>query len=238
MRRPFPDRPSISAHAAAIVPALSYSAEHLPLSGNSFLQPSWKSGVFRLPMTRLAVLFALSLTAAPALAPAQVMPATVVRRGAGAGGLEMSDGEPISFVLEHAQVLDITDSQRIGLMNLRRRLRAANELFMEQLDSLRESMGISLEPRSRGLTNDDRQKLQRFQLVSQPITDSIKVNNDAANLQVRGLLDSVQVVRLDSLVVHERGTIGGRRPPPSGSRSSKPSRQSLLAGRVWAIAAR
>lgn len=143
------------------------------------------------------------------------MPATVIRRG-GAGGLAMSDGEPISFVLEHAQILDLTEEQRSGLMTIRRKLRVANESFMKQLDSLREVMSISLEPRERGLSDEDRKKLQRFEQISQPITDSIKVNNDAANLQARGLLDSVQVVRLDSLVVRERGSIGGRRPPPPG----------------------
>jgi len=143
------------------------------------------------------------------------MPATVVRRG-GANGLAMSDGEPISFVLEHAQVLDLTDEQRSGLMSLRRKLRMTNEPFMKQLDSLREVMSISMEPQPRGLSDEDRKRLQRFQQISQPITDSIKVNNDAATLQARGLLDSVQVVRLDSLVVRERGSIGGRRPPPPG----------------------
>ena len=38
----------------------------------------------------------------------------------------------------------------------------------------------------------------------------------------RVLLDSAQVVRLDSLIVRERGTIGGRRPPPPSSRRSSP----------------
>lgn len=175
-------------------------------------------------MPRLALLIALLLPALPAIAPAQVMPATVVRRG-GANGLAISDGEPISFVLEHAQVLDLTDEQRAGLMSLRRRLRSANELFLKQIDSLRETLGISLEPRARGLTEEDRKKLQRLEQLSQPITDSIKVNNDAANLQARGLLDSVQVVRLDSLVLRERGSIGGRKPPPPS-----PSRLRLIAG--------
>jgi hypothetical protein len=166
-------------------------------------------------MPRLALLFALAL---PAVLPAQIMPATVVRRGAGAGGLALSDGEPISFVLEHAGVLDLTDEQRSGLISIRRRLRTANESFMKQLDSLRETLGISLEPRERGLSDEDRKKLQRLEQLSQPVTDSIKVNNDAANLQARGLLDSVQVVRLDSLVLRERGSIGGRRPPPARDR--------------------
>jgi len=180
---------------------------------------------------RLALLSALCLMAAPVILPAQLttMPATVVRRG-GANGLAMSDGEPISFILEHAQVLDLVDSQRTSLMALRRRLRAANGSFMRQLDSLREVLSISLEPRPRGLTDADKKKLQRFEQLSQPITDSIKINNDAANLQARGLLDSVQVVRLDSLVLRERGTIGGRRPPPSRLR--------LFAGRWSLVAAR
>ena len=165
-------------------------------------------------MRRLAILFLTALMAAPAASFAQVMPTAVVRRG-GANGLAMSDGEPISFILEHAQVLDLVDSQRVNLMSIRRRLRAANDPYMKQLDSLRGELGISLEPRPRGLTDEDRKKLQRLEQMLQPITDSIRINNDAARIQARGLLDSVQVVRLDSLTVRERGTIGGRRPPPA-----------------------
>lgn len=171
-------------------------------------------------MMRFAILLSIGCLGAPALLSAQTMPAQVVRRG-GADGLALSDGEPISFILEHAGVLDLVDSQRTGLMSLRRKLRAANEPFMRQLDSLRESMGLSLEPRPRGLNDDDRRKLQRFEQLSQPISDSIRVNNDAARLQARALLDSVQVTRLDSLVVRERGTIGGRRPPPANPRRSR-----------------
>jgi hypothetical protein len=165
-------------------------------------------------MSRFAFILAVFLNAPLAL-PAQTMPAQVVRRG-GSNGLALSDGEPISFILEHAAILDLVDSQRINLMSLRRKLRSANEPFMRQLDSLRESLGISLEPRPRGLNDEDRKKLQRLEQISQPITDSIRVNNDAARVQARALLDSVQVIRLDSLVVQERGTIGGRRPPPPG----------------------
>ena len=172
---------------------------------------------------RFATLLTVTILSAPAAAPAvlsaQVMPAQVVRRG-GANGMAMSDGEPISFILEHAQVLDLVDSQRVGLMSIRRKLRAANDPYMKQLDSLREYLGLSLEPRPRGLTDDDRKQLQKFEQLSQPITDSIRINNDAARLQARAMLDSAQVVRLDSLVVRERGTIGGRRPPPTNRRSS------------------
>ena len=168
-------------------------------------------------MRRFAIIAVLAVVALPGALPAQVMPATVVRRG-GATGLALSDGEPISFILEHSQELDLVDSQRVSLISIRRRLRSANAPFMKQLDSLREQLGISLEPRPRGLTGEDREKLQRLEQVSQPITDSIRINNDAANLQVRALLDSVQLVRLDSLVVRERGTISGRRPPLSRQR--------------------
>lgn len=179
-------------------------------------------------MIRLAVI--LAIVALPPAVPAQIMPAQVIRRG-GTTGLEMSDGEPISFILEHAQVLDLADSQRIDLMAIRRRLRAANEPFMRQLDSLREWLGLSLEPRVRGLTEEDRRKIQRFEQVSQPVTDSIRINNDAARLQARALLDSIQVVRLDSLVVRERGTIGGRRPPPARFYLTPVTPSSLIAQR-------
>ena len=179
---------------------------------------------------RIATLFSVSLLILPAALPAQVMPAQVVRRGA-ANGMALSDGEPISFILEHAQVLDLVDSQRVGLMSIRRKLRAANDPFMKQLDSLREYLGLSLEPRPRGLNDDDRKKLQKFEQMSQPITDSIRINNDAARVQARALLDTAQVARLDSLVVRERGTIGGRRPPTTSRRASP------AAGR-WPPAAR
>lgn len=167
---------------------------------------------------RFATLFTVSLLTLTTALPAQVMPTQVVRRGA-ANGMALSDGEPISFILEHAQVLDLVDSQRVGLMSIRRKLRAANDPFMKQLDSLREYLGLSLEPRPRGLNDDDRRKLQKFEQMSQPITDSIRINNDAARVQARALLDTAQVARLDSLVVRERGTIGGRRPPTTSRRS-------------------
>ena len=182
---------------------------------------------------RLATLFAvtiLSIPAVPAVLVAQDMPTRVVRRGA-PNGMALSDGEPISFILEHAQVLDLVDSQRVGLMSLRRKLRSANDPFMRQLDSLREYLGLSLEPRERGLSDDDRKKLQKFEQMSQPITDSIRINNEAARVQARALLDTIQVARLDSLVVRERGTIGGRRPPST-------NRLALPVTGPWSKAAR
>jgi hypothetical protein len=188
-------------------------------------------------MRSFAFLFAIALSL-PLAVPAQTMPARVIRNGA-PNGMMLSDGEPISFILEHAGVLDLVDSQRTSLMTIRRKLRAANDPFLRQLDSLREALGISLEPRPRGLSEEDRKKLQQLEQVSQPVTDSIRVNNDAARLQARGLLDSAQVVRLDSLIVRERGTIGGRRPPPPSPRRSSPDAASLppLAVGRWSPAA-
>lgn len=164
-------------------------------------------------MRRTTFVFSALLLAAPAVLPGQVMPTNVVRRGAGANGLAMSDGEPISFILEHAQVLDLADSQRTRLIDLRRRLRVTNAPLMRQLDSLRNVLSLDMEPKPRGLTDEDRKKLARFEQLSQPFSDSIRVNNEAATLQARLMLDSVQVVRFDSIAVRERGAIGGRRPP-------------------------
>lgn len=158
-------------------------------------------------MRRLPFLILLLL---PVTVPAQVMPASVVGRGVGFGGLAVSVGEPISFILEYAQELDLTDDQRLRLIDVRRRLRVVNAPFMQQIDSLREFVGLSLEPKSRGMTTEDRNKLQRFEQLSKPIADSIRVNNEAARTRARSFLDSVQVTRLDS--ISERDP-NGRRPP-------------------------
>lgn len=161
-------------------------------------------------MRRFAFLLATLLL--PAALPAQVMPTTVVRRGAGAGA---ADGEPVSFILEHAQDLELADSQRTALMNLRRRLRASNAPFQRQLDSLREMLSISMEPRRGGPTEEDRKKLARFEELARPFTDSMRVNNEAATGQARQLLDSLQLTRLDSISSRGRAGAGrrGQRPP-------------------------
>jgi hypothetical protein len=167
-------------------------------------------------MMPFVVLLVAALLAAPAALLAQGVPAEVRRGGGGAGGLTISDGEPISFLLENSSILDLSETQRLSLMGIRRRLRASNAAHMKQLDSLRELVGLTLEPRARGLSEEDRRKLQRFEALSQPIVDSVRLNNDAAKIQARELLDSVQVVRLDSLAQRERGGVAGRRgPPPS-----------------------
>lgn len=157
--------------------------------------------------TRLA-LIAVGLALTPCLSWAQVMPTRVVRSAN--AGLELSDGEPISYLLEHSDVLDLTDAQKESLMDIRRWLRQQTAPFMRQMDSVREYLGISLERRVR---REDLETLQRFQTLTRPLTDSVRFYNDAARGEARQLLDSAQVVRLDSLVVRERSLPPVRRPP-------------------------
>lgn len=158
---------------------------------------------------RLRHLFMLVAIAAPVLAPAQTPPDRAVFRG-GRVGLYLSDGEPISFLLEYSRFLELTEEQRLQLMDVRRRLRAQTAPFMQQLDSLRELAGLSLQPRRRG--SDDVEALERFQRESRPIVDSISVRNDLARREARLILDSLQLVRLDSLI---RRQARGERPPPA-----------------------
>jgi hypothetical protein len=141
---------------------------------------------------------------------AQDMPTRVIRRGA-AAGFELSDGEPISYFLEHARPLELTEQQKAALMEIRRRLRRTNAPYMQRLDSLRNHLGISLEPRR--LTEEDLKLFTRLETLSKPITDSMKVNNDAAGAEARTLLDARQAMRLDSLATAERNAIRGQRPP-------------------------
>jgi hypothetical protein len=157
---------------------------------------------------RLVVALLIALVAAPD-ALAQVMPTRVVRRSA---GLELSDGEPISYFLEHARELELTDPQKLSLMDIRRRLRRVNSPLMAQVDSIRRLLGISLEPRP--LLADDLKALERLEVEGRPFTDSIRVNNDAAKAEARSVLDPRQLVRLDSLATAEQALIRGRRPPP------------------------
>lgn len=149
------------------------------------------------------------------------MPTRVIRRGAGAG-YELSDGEPISYLIEHSKLLQLSEEQKASLMDLRRMLRAQTAPFMRQIDSVREQLGIGLEPSRR--SRDDESRVQmRLAELTQPFVDSVKVRNDAARLQARGILDERQRVKLDSLVLAERdvpgareGRSGGRRPPAPG----------------------
>ena len=132
-------------------------------------------------------------------------------RGGASNGFTLSDGEPVSFMLEHATRLDLTDGQRTALIDIRRRLRRLNAPYMVQLDSLRRLMGISLEP-TRLFDGDDRLQLERFDKAAEPITTIIRTNNGGAELQARAALDSLQRVKLDSLreAASDRGRGRGR----------------------------
>lgn len=141
-----------------------------------------------------------ALVAFPAIAPAQ-LPVRVVRHGA--ASLEITVGEPVSFFIEHSKELELTNAQRDSLMALRRRLRAQNAPYVKSLDSLREAVGIDLEPRQRG--NDrEREKMERFQKLSAPFADSIRVNNDAARGEAWMWLEVSQRNKVDSLLKEDR----------------------------------
>ena len=148
------------------------------------------------------------MVALPAIASAQSLPARVVRHGA--AGLEIVAGEPVSFFIEHSKELELTSAQRDSLMALRRRLRAQNAPYVRSLDSLREVIGIDLEPRPRG--NDrEREKMERFQTLSAPFADSIRTNNDAARGEAWMLLELSQRNKVDSLVKEDRDARGRER---------------------------
>lgn len=155
-----------------------------------------------------------TLIALPAIVSAQTLPARVVRHGAAA--LAISDGEPVSFFIERSKELELTDAQRDTLMALRRRLRAQNAPYMRSLDSLRNVLGIDLEPRPR-TTDAERAKMERFQQMSAPFADSIRVNNDAARGEAWSMLQVAQRNKVDSLLKADRANRlrgePGRRPP-------------------------
>ncbi len=164
---------------------------------------------------RHAIAALLFTGAAPALLPAQWAP--LETRGGRGYSFQLSDGEPISFFLEYSRELELSDSQKVSLMNIRRRLREQDAPFMQQMDSLRNAMGISLDPTPR-LTNDKMEQLRRFQAASKPMADSLKVYNDAARDEARRLLLPDQLVRLDSLAKEAaRGRAGRDGRPPSGA---------------------
>jgi hypothetical protein len=145
----------------------------------------------------------------------------------GAFSFQLSDGEPISFFLEWSRVLELTDSQRERLMEIRRRLRTQNAPHVKQLDSLRELAGVDLTERGR-ITDEDREALARFERWSKSVTDSIRVNNDAARLEARSLLSDQQWQRADSLVAAVRAGGGRRRPPPPARSPVAPNAETRL----------
>jgi hypothetical protein len=126
--------------------------------------------------------------------------------------VDLSDGEPISFFLEISRELELSDAQRARLMDMRRRLRVQNAPFMKQLDSLRGLAGVEL-GETGGLTASDREALERFRVWSRPVIDSIRVNNDLARAEVRGLLDATQRALADSIATEARQRQPVRRRP-------------------------
>ena len=133
--------------------------------------------------------------------------AVLAQRGGGAPpfdgprgvvSFELSDGEPVSFYLEWSRVLELTEGQKSGLIEIRRKLRLQNAPFMRQLDSLREAAGVNMATRGR-LDERDAASLRRFQEWSAPVTDSIRLNNDGARREIRALLAPPQMTRADSL---------------------------------------
>ncbi len=177
-------------------------------------------------MRRLLARFAFVLPAAFVFAATPLV--ARAQRGGGAppfGGprpeftFDLTDGEPVSFYLERSRELELTPEQRTGLIDVRRRLRLQNALFMKQLDSLREVAGIDLTARRR-VDQEDREAFQRFQTMAAPVIDSIRLNNDGARREIRALLDARQVAKGDSLAKATRdprnrreGERGARRPP-------------------------
>jgi hypothetical protein len=165
---------------------------------------------------------AVVIAVLPALAHAQ-LPARVNRGGG--FSFELTNGEPVSFYLEHSRELELTEAQKQSMIEIRRRLRATNAPFTRQLDSLRELLGISLEPGLR-VRDTEAEKIERFQQLSRPIADSMRVNNDAARNEVWAILLEPQRTKVDSIAKFEkenagrRGGPGGRR--PASERASAP----------------
>src|SRR6185436_7865589 len=124
---------------------------------------------------RLSHLLITCILAMPLTLPAQVMPSRVISGQREGGGLTfgLSDGEPISTFIEHTRALGLSDEQVRTLMDIRRRLRRANAPFVQQMDSLRDVVGLPRETVGR-MMQPDMEALQRFQRLSQPMVDSIR----------------------------------------------------------------
>ncbi len=165
---------------------------------------------------RIQICIAAVLGAMPSALAAQVgAGATTAPSGfiRGQYTFDLSDGEPISWFLEYSQPLKLTPEQKTSLIAIRRRLRGENERYMTRLDSAAAAVGLTLGEVNR-MTGEERLALERFNKITQPTRDSIKVNNDVARAEALTLLTSVQQTRLDSLVAdlrRDRGRLPRRR---------------------------
>lgn len=162
---------------------------------------------------RLRILIICAIAAGlPVVAQGQYGMSASVR---GPRNLSLSDGEPISFFLELSRELDLTDAQRTGLIDIRRRLRIENAPLVKSLDSLARVSGVELGDKPR-LTSEDLRALEKFRTISAPVTDAIRVNNEAARAEARVLLADTQRVKMDSITTAVRGR--GRRGEPDSVR--------------------
>lgn len=137
----------------------------------------------------------------------------------GALSFSLSDGEPVSFYLEIAREIELSDDQRSRLIEVRRKLRVVNAPFMRQLDSLRQAAGVDLTERG-GLTQKDTESLRRFRQISAPVVDSIRVNNEGAKHEIRAILAERQMLKADSIARSIRDS-RGRRPGDRERRSGE-----------------
>ncbi len=149
----------------------------------------------------------------------------------GALSFSLSDGEPVSFYLEIAREIELSDAQRTRLIEIRRKLRVVNAPFMHQLDSLRQAAGVDMTERGR-LTERDTEALKRFQQMSAPVVDSIRLNNEGAKADIRTILLEPQMVKADSLAKAFRDTRGRR----GGDRERRPGERGQATARVTSTA--
>ena len=164
----------------------------------------------------VAILTCFTL-AAPTIARAQRGASPPFDGPRGALSFSLSDGEPVSFYLEVAREIELSDDQRSRLIEVRRKLRLTNAPFMRQLDSLRQSAGVDMTERG-GLTRQDTEALKRFRQISAPVVDSIRVNNEGAKNDIRSILAERQMVKADSIAQSIRDSRGRR----SGDRERRP----------------
>ena len=160
------------------------------------------------------------LSAVPRVAIAQRGSAPPFDGPRGALSFQLSDGEPVSFYLEWARELEVTDDQRVQLIEIRRRLRMANAPFMHQLDSLRQYAGVDMSERGR-VSEKDAEAMRRFNEWARPVTDSIRFNNDGARADIRRIMQPLQLARADSLFKANRDVRGRR----SGQRPERNERR-------------
>jgi len=151
---------------------------------------------------RLRILIICAIAAGlPGAVQAQYGMSASVR---GPRNLSLSDGEPISFFMELSRELELSDEQRTGLIDIRRRLRIENASLVKSLDSLARISGVELGDKPR-LTSEDLRALEKFRTMSAPVTDAIRVNNEAARAEARLLLADRQRVKMDSITTAYRG---------------------------------